>query len=191
MPSSAPAAAAQANATSGEGYAEQVRGRFLNEYRQVIDLAIPPGYAFQINGNPTPPNLMQRQFAVRVREHKRVGNWSGTGVYGFAQPANVADGVQPTERGVPWPVVHIAFDCRHVIRAQHDGMATIKTGFDFYGGKTSVPLSYLQFEGLKWNTQEVKAVVGNHIKFLRCAFQGCAFQECSADGSVTKDARVQ
>lgn len=60
----------------------------------------------------------------------------------------------------------------NVIRAQHDGLAVIKAGFDFYGGRTPLPLSYLRFEGLKWDTQEVKAVIGNHIKFLRCAFQG-------------------
>jgi hypothetical protein len=73
------AAVAQANAFSGDGYAEQVRSRFLDEYRQVKDLAIPHGYAFQVNGRPALPNLMQRHFAVRVRERKRVGNWSGTG----------------------------------------------------------------------------------------------------------------
>ena len=73
------AAVAQANAASGSGYAEQVRSRFLNEYRQAHDLAIPQGFAFQIDGKPRVPNLMQRHFAVRVREQKRVGNWSGTG----------------------------------------------------------------------------------------------------------------
>ena len=73
------AAAAQANAFSGDGYGEQGRSRFLDEYRQAKDLAIPLGYAFQIEDMPTPPNLMQRHFAVRVRQKKRVGNWSGTG----------------------------------------------------------------------------------------------------------------
>ena len=42
-------------------------------------MPLPDGYAFRVNGQPTPPNLMQRHFAVRVRERKRVGNWSGTG----------------------------------------------------------------------------------------------------------------
>jgi len=73
------AAAAQALAFSGDGYAEQVRSSFLDEYRQVKGLALPHGYAFQVSGKPTPPNFMQRHFAVRVRERKRVGNWSGTG----------------------------------------------------------------------------------------------------------------
>jgi len=73
------AAVDQAEAFSGEGYPEQARSRFLEEYRQVKELTIPHGYAFQVNGKPTPPNLMQRHFAVRVRERKRVGNWSGTG----------------------------------------------------------------------------------------------------------------
>jgi hypothetical protein len=73
------AAVAQANAFSTDAYAEQVRSRFLDEYRQVKDLSLPHGYAFQVNGKPAPPNLMQRHFAVRVRDRKRVGNWSGTG----------------------------------------------------------------------------------------------------------------
>ncbi len=73
------AAMAQATASSQRGYAEQVRSRFLDEYRQVKELPMPPGYAFQVNGKPQAPNLMQRHFAVRVRDRKRVGNWSGTG----------------------------------------------------------------------------------------------------------------
>src|SRR5262249_39000822 len=73
------AAVAQAEASCGEGYAEQVKSRFLDEYRQAKALAILAGYAFHVNGKPQAPNLMQRHFAVRVRERKRVGNWSGTG----------------------------------------------------------------------------------------------------------------
>lgn len=70
---------AQAEALTGDGYAEQVRSRFLDEHRQAKDLAIPDGYAFRDKGNLALPNLMQRHFAVRVREKRRVGNWSGTG----------------------------------------------------------------------------------------------------------------
>ncbi|HMC67074.1 MAG TPA: DEAD/DEAH box helicase family protein [Gemmataceae bacterium] len=73
------AAVAQAAAFEGQGYAEQVRHRFLEEYGQAKELPIPEGYAFRVNGEPALPNLMQRHFAVRVRERKRVGNWSGTG----------------------------------------------------------------------------------------------------------------
>jgi hypothetical protein len=73
------AAVAQAEAFAGEGYAKQVQARFLEEYRQAKDLTLPEGFAFRINGELAPPNLMQRHFAVRVRERKRVGNWSGTG----------------------------------------------------------------------------------------------------------------
>jgi hypothetical protein len=73
------AAVAQADAFRGEGYAEQIRSRFLDGHRQAKDLAIPAGYAFRVNGQVALPNLMQRHFAVRVRERKRVGNWSGTG----------------------------------------------------------------------------------------------------------------
>lgn len=73
------AAVAQAVAFSGDGYAERVRTRFWNEYREAKDLPVPGGYAFTVEGKPQAPNLMQRHFAVRVREKNRVGNWSGTG----------------------------------------------------------------------------------------------------------------
>jgi hypothetical protein len=73
------AAVAQADTFHGEGYAEQVRTRFLDEYHLARDLKIPDGYAFRVSGEVALPNLMQRHFAVRVREGKRVGNWSGTG----------------------------------------------------------------------------------------------------------------
>jgi superfamily II DNA or RNA helicase len=72
-------AVAQAEAFHGEGYAVRVKNRFLKEYRQAKELAIPDGYRFTVNGKRTPPNLMQRHFAVCVQERKRVGNWSGTG----------------------------------------------------------------------------------------------------------------
>ncbi len=72
-------AVAQAEAFVGEGYAAQVRDRFLDEYRRVKELVIPAGYAFAENGRRLEPNLMQRLAAVRVRDQKRVGNWSGTG----------------------------------------------------------------------------------------------------------------
>jgi hypothetical protein len=73
------AAGAQVETFQGEGYSEQVRTRFLDEYRQAQDLKVPDGYAFRVNGQPALPNLMQRHFAVRVQRRKRVGNWSGTG----------------------------------------------------------------------------------------------------------------
>jgi len=73
------AAAAQAEQVSDNAYAERTRKRFLDEYWQAKALRIPPGYAFQVDGVSTPPNLMQRLAAVRVRNRIRVGNWSGTG----------------------------------------------------------------------------------------------------------------
>ena len=69
----------QAKSFDGGEYAMQVRNDFLDEYHSAKGLEIPLGYAFTIEGNPVPPNLMQRLAAVRVRDNKRVGNWSGTG----------------------------------------------------------------------------------------------------------------
>ena len=72
-------AVAQAEAFSGAGYSERVRTRFLDAYHRAKNLVIPQGYSFSVNGQPQAPNLMQRHFVVRVRDKKRVGNWSGTG----------------------------------------------------------------------------------------------------------------
>ncbi len=72
-------AVAQAEAFTGGEYATQVRTAFLDEYHAAKDLEIPLGYSFAIQGEPAPPNLMQRLAALRVRKNDRVGNWSGTG----------------------------------------------------------------------------------------------------------------
>jgi hypothetical protein len=74
-----PAAVAQAEDFHGGAYAERVKDRFLDEHRRASRLAIPRGYAFALDGRPVAPNLMQRLVAVRVRDDRRVGNWSGTG----------------------------------------------------------------------------------------------------------------
>jgi superfamily II DNA or RNA helicase len=72
-------AVAEAEAFSGGEYAMQVRSAFLDEYRAAKSLDIPAGYEFMVKGVRTMPNLMQRRVAVRVRDHRRIGNWSGTG----------------------------------------------------------------------------------------------------------------
>jgi hypothetical protein len=73
------AAVTQAAEFHGGEYAEVVRDKFLDEYNRAKQLSIPAGYDFRIDGQLTLPNLMQRLIAVRVRDSKRVGNWSGTG----------------------------------------------------------------------------------------------------------------
>jgi len=69
----------QAREYQGDEYSERVRQEFLSEYEQATELELPPGYAFKVDGKKTMPNLMQRLIALKVRENKRVGNWSGTG----------------------------------------------------------------------------------------------------------------
>lgn len=58
-----------------------------------------------------------------------------------------------------------------IIKAENDGGAVITQsgGLDFTTGK-----SYVQVEGLKFNAAAEKKIGGssNHLKFLRCAFQG-------------------
>jgi hypothetical protein len=62
-----------------EGYGRQVRDQFLDEYNQARDMSIPSGWAFRVNGKITPPNLMQKLAAVRLRSQKRMLNLSLTG----------------------------------------------------------------------------------------------------------------
>ena len=73
------AAVAQAEAFTRSEYAQRVRSTFLDEYFRAKQLEIPAGYSFRIDEKATPPNLMQRYVATRVRDDQRVGNWSGTG----------------------------------------------------------------------------------------------------------------
>ena len=73
------AAAAQATEFLGSTYATSVKVEFLKEYEAACSLTIPEGYSFKIDGIQTPPNLMQKLVAVRVRDLRRFGNWSGTG----------------------------------------------------------------------------------------------------------------
>jgi hypothetical protein len=72
-------ALAQARGFVGEAYADRVRTDFLAEHERATGLPIPLGYAFTVDGNIAPPNLMQRLTAARVLHLRRVGNWSGTG----------------------------------------------------------------------------------------------------------------
>jgi len=62
-----------------EGYGLQVRDQFLDEYNQAQNLPIPAGWSFRVDGKITPPNLMQKVAAVRLRSQKRMLNLSLTG----------------------------------------------------------------------------------------------------------------
>ena len=66
-------------AFTDEGYGSQVRDQFLDEYNQARDMAIPSGWAFRVDGKITPPNLMQKLAAVRLRSQQRMLNLSLTG----------------------------------------------------------------------------------------------------------------
>ena len=66
-------------AFTDEGYGRQVRDQFLDEYHQAENMQIPAGWAFRVEGKITPPNLMQKLAAVRLRSQKRMLNLSLTG----------------------------------------------------------------------------------------------------------------
>jgi superfamily II DNA or RNA helicase len=63
----------------GGKYIQKVKNEFLDEYDTALNLKIPKGYNFRINGKFHPPNLMQKLVASRSIIEKRIGNFSGTG----------------------------------------------------------------------------------------------------------------
>ena len=63
----------------GGMYFETIRSRFLSQYDEAQNLAIPHGYDFRVEGKLAEPNLMQRLAAYRILTEKRLGNWSGVG----------------------------------------------------------------------------------------------------------------
>ncbi|MBN4056311.1 DEAD/DEAH box helicase family protein, partial [Rhodothermus sp. AH-315-K08] len=73
-------AVAESVAYRGDHYSDEVRSNFLKEYDAAKALPIPAGYSFTAGGSDVAwPNLMQRLVAIRVRDNRRIGNWSGTG----------------------------------------------------------------------------------------------------------------
>lgn len=70
----------QLDAYSGNGeYSDEVKRRFMEQYQGAVNLRIPAGYNFKVNGKIHLPNLMQRFTAFMIQKVKRFGNWSGTG----------------------------------------------------------------------------------------------------------------
>ncbi|MBS72613.1 MAG: methyltransferase-like protein [Thermoplasmata archaeon] len=65
----------------GDSYGQEVRNMFLQEYEATKSLEIPEGYNYRDKNTQeiVQPMLMQRHVAVKVRDKKRLGNWSGTG----------------------------------------------------------------------------------------------------------------
>ncbi|MFL2644783.1 MAG: zinc-ribbon domain-containing protein [Dehalococcoidia bacterium] len=72
---------AQIKKFQGNSYGEEVKSAFLEEYESAKSLEIPNGYNFRNKqtGEIAEPLLMQRHVATKVRDKRRVGNWSGTG----------------------------------------------------------------------------------------------------------------
>jgi hypothetical protein len=55
----------------------------------------------------------------------------------------------------------------NVIKAATDGTVNIKADFSLGTGD-----HYLRFEGLKFDRQDAKVILGRYVKILRCAFKG-------------------
>ena len=51
-----------------------IKGKFINEYEEVLKITPPHDYVFKY-----PPNLMQKLVTYRMKQEKLYGNWSGTG----------------------------------------------------------------------------------------------------------------
>lgn len=59
----------------------------------------------------------------------------------------------------------------NIVRAANDG-AAILTNSSAVAMNESNTSQYIQFEGLKFQSTSEKHIFGNHLKFLRCAFEG-------------------
>ncbi|HEX5160347.1 MAG TPA: hypothetical protein VFV88_01405 [Steroidobacteraceae bacterium] len=55
----------------------------------------------------------------------------------------------------------------NVIKAATDGSVILKGAFELGAGD-----HYLRFEGLKFDQQDVKVILGRYVKIMRCAFKG-------------------
>jgi nucleoside diphosphate kinase len=73
------AAASALAALPSSPFGHRVRTAVEETIAAADALEVPAGWAFAPGGKPTPPNLMQRVVACRVRDDRRLGNWSGTG----------------------------------------------------------------------------------------------------------------
>ena len=88
---------AEASKMEGGIYFNEIRSRFLEEYEQVRQIALPPGYAFaNPSGTTLQPNLMQRLTAHRLQTRMRLGNWSGVGA-GKTKAAILSAGILNSE----------------------------------------------------------------------------------------------
>lgn len=66
----------------------------------------------------------------------------------------------------------------NVIKAEFDGAVAITASLAARAG------SYVQLEGLKLAAPETKYAAGDHVRFLRCAFEGGSICSQSCDGEV-------
>ena len=60
----------------------------------------------------------------------------------------------------------------NVIKAEVDGGAILTEKLRIGRLDLNSLPEYIQFEGLHWKSTQSKGVVGHHLKFLRCAFEG-------------------
>ena len=134
-------------------YSERVRTEFLEEYQAASSLTIPAGYSFAIDGEIRQPNLMQKHVAVKVRDHRRFGNWSGTGA-GKTLSAILATRVVEASLTVvccPNAVVGDAGDgwAREIRRVFPDSeiiTKTLKPAWSGWGRHRYLVLNYEQFQ---------------------------------------------
>ena len=68
-----------------DAYGSRVKDEFLKQYETAINLKMPDGYAFMVDGKIAEPFLMQKLVASQIAERRRFGNWSGTGAGKNAQ----------------------------------------------------------------------------------------------------------
>jgi superfamily II DNA or RNA helicase len=166
-------AVAQAKEFVGSTYATSVKAEFLKEYEAACSLAIPSGYSFEIDGRLTPPNLMQKLVAVRVRDLRRFGNWSGTGA-GKTLSAILATRVVDAGLTVvccPNSVVGDETDgwAHEILSVYPDSDVCIKTwqpAWNKHSQHRYLVLNYEQFQQPDSEAALMQFLAGNRVDFI-------------------------
>lgn len=154
---------------TGGQFFDIIRTRFIKEHHDASTLPLPTGYAFQRNGRLTLPNLMQRLTALRLKNRRRLINYSGVGA---GKTLSAVYGSQVIEAKVTiiialnatldnWKeCIQNAFPIANCIVKEH-GPFVINSAQPNY-----IILNYESFQQHAWSDEMVKSLCGLGIDLI-------------------------
>jgi hypothetical protein len=154
-------------------YSQRVRREFLAEYKEAMELIIPPGYSFKLGGRIVEPNLMQRHVAFEIFKRKRYGNWSGTGA-GKTLSAVLASRVCDSRMTVIWCPNSVVGDFQsgwsgEIGKIFADSDTTVKTWNPEWKQGSQHHYLVMNYEQLQQSNSESELkrfLDNNHIDFI-------------------------